>query len=187
MSVPLLAINSWVILAQAAPGGDQSVLLLMGLVCLAVAVILLVVEMFVPASGTLALTAGMALATGIVLLVWGGGTIGRITAVAALIAAPFAVMGLLWLWPHTPLAKMITLHSHSDQGRGEALAAGTPAPAPAVGVGARGTAMTDLRPIGTCLFGSQRVECLAEGGMIDTGTNVVVVAVDGIVTKVRPA
>jgi membrane-bound serine protease (ClpP class) len=194
--------NLGVVLAQgAAPtGGDDHTLLLMGLLCLAVAAILLVVELFVPASGTMALLAALALVTGIVLLVSGGGTVGRVTAVVAMIASPFAVMGLFWLWPQTPMARMITLHNRGDGGDEEAEAEPPGAPGPpgtpgripgtanggGVAVGARGTALTDLRPIGTCLFGQRRIECLAEGGLIDAGSSVVVVAIDGIVTKVRP-
>jgi membrane-bound serine protease (ClpP class) len=189
-ALALLTINLCSTLAQGpvpGPGADEHTLLLLGLVCLAVAVILLLVEMFVPASGTLALLAAVSMVTGIVLLVWGGGTAGRLAAAGALVASPFAVMAILWLWPQTPLARMITLHSHTGQDDSEPSAPGaTPGSAPApVAIGARGTALTDLRPIGTCVFGSQRVECLAEGHLIDCGTAVVIVAIDGITTKVR--
>jgi membrane-bound ClpP family serine protease len=205
--------NLGAVLAQgAAPtGGDDHTVLLLGLLCLAVAAILLVIEMFVPASGTMALLAAVTLVTGIVLLVSGGGTIGRVTAVIALIASPFALMALLWLWPQTPIARLITLQNRGEGAEEEADAGPPGAPAPGspgtpgspapggapggapgsapgggVAIGARGMALTDLRPIGTCQFGRQRIECLAEGGLIDAGSSVVVVALDGIVTKVRP-
>jgi membrane-bound ClpP family serine protease len=157
----------------------------MGLLCLAVALILVAVEVVIPASGAMAVTGALALVVGIVLLVWGGGTIGRITAVAALIASPFALIALLWLWPNTPLARMITLHNRdggdddSDQDPRE-----PPAASPAAAVGATGTALMDLRPIGTCLIDGRRIECLAEGGMIHAGSNVRVVAADGFSTRV---
>ena len=162
---------------------DDHGLLLMGLLCLAVALILVAVEVVIPASGAMAVMGAMALVVGIVLLVWGGGTIGRITAVAALIASPFALIALLWLWPNTPLARMITLRNRDggDDDSDQEPPAANPAGA---AVGATGTALMDLRPIGTCLIHGRRIECLAEGGMIHAGSTVRVVAADGFSTRV---
>jgi membrane-bound ClpP family serine protease len=56
---------------------------------------------------------------------------------------------------------------------------------PAPPVGTTGVAMTDLRPVGTCRFGDGRYECLADRGMIESGSEVEVVAVDGMQVKVR--
>lgn len=51
----------------------------------------------------------------------------------------------------------------------------------------RGVAATDLRPAGTGRFDEERVSVVSVGGMIDRGTPVVVVAVEGAEVRVRPA
>ncbi len=49
-----------------------------------------------------------------------------------------------------------------------------------------GTALTALRPSGTALINGRRVDVVTEGGMIEAGTPVRVVAVEGIRVVVRP-
>jgi membrane-bound serine protease (ClpP class) len=56
--------------------------------------------------------------------------------------------------------------------------------APAL-VGAAGVAVSDLRPVGICRINDLRLECLAEGGVIDAGRRVKVVSVLGNEVKVR--
>lgn len=46
-------------------------------------------------------------------------------------------------------------------------------------VGAVGTAKSDLRPAGIALVGDQRIDVVSEGGFLERGTNIKVVAVDG--------
>ncbi|MFO8074331.1 MAG: NfeD family protein [Polyangia bacterium] len=46
-------------------------------------------------------------------------------------------------------------------------------------VGSRGTASTDLRPAGIAKLGDQRVDVVSEGGFVERGTAIEVVAVSG--------
>jgi membrane-bound serine protease (ClpP class) len=48
-----------------------------------------------------------------------------------------------------------------------------------------GTAYTALRPSGTALINSQRVDVVTEGGMIERGTPIQVVAIEGMRVVVR--
>jgi membrane-bound serine protease (ClpP class) len=48
-----------------------------------------------------------------------------------------------------------------------------------------GTAFTNLRPSGTALINGKRVDVVTEGGMIEAGTPVKVVAVEGLRVVVR--
>lgn len=48
-----------------------------------------------------------------------------------------------------------------------------------------GAALTTLRPSGTALINGHRVDVVSEGGMIERGTAVKVVAVEGLRTVVR--
>jgi membrane-bound serine protease (ClpP class) len=48
-----------------------------------------------------------------------------------------------------------------------------------------GTAFTQLRPSGTALIGSQRVDVVTEGGLIEKGMPIKVVAIEGMRVVVR--
>ena len=52
-------------------------------------------------------------------------------------------------------------------------------------IGQSGAALTQLRPSGVALINGQRVDVVTEGGMIDQGTPVKVIAVEGLRTIVR--
>jgi membrane-bound serine protease (ClpP class) len=85
------------------------------------------------------------------------------------------------LFPHTRFGRSVTLIP-SDRGRGEGI--------PDQGrlkelEGQTGTVMSALRPVGTCDFSGRRVECVAESGYIDKGTEVRVIRVEGSVVTVR--
>lgn len=49
-----------------------------------------------------------------------------------------------------------------------------------------GTALTTLRPCGTALIDHQRVDVVTEGQMVEKGTTVKVVAIEGLRVIVRP-
>ena len=52
-------------------------------------------------------------------------------------------------------------------------------------VGQSGTALTQLRPSGTALLHGKRVDVVTEGGLIEKGADVKVVAVEGLRVVVR--
>ncbi|MCG3136589.1 MAG: hypothetical protein HJJLKODD_00423 [Phycisphaerae bacterium] len=54
-------------------------------------------------------------------------------------------------------------------------------------IGQQGRSITPLRPVGTCIFTEQRVNCVAESGMLATGTEVVAIDLRGNSLVVRPA
>ena len=53
-------------------------------------------------------------------------------------------------------------------------------------VGQEGVARTDLRPAGIATINGRRLDVVAEGGMVEKGTEVKVVEVDGVRVVVRP-
>jgi membrane-bound ClpP family serine protease len=194
--------------ASAQPNPNQAAYLTWGLICLAVAVILFILEVFVPSAGIIALSASAALVAGIVLLFLNNSTLGIAAAIAALVALPFFFIGLLRLWPNTPIFRLLLLKNAPGQtvvpseaptrsggfaggsgggtsGGGQSGGPGNPGNPGNPGVGQRGKAISDLRPVGTCLIDGKRVECLAEGGMIPVGAKVRVTSVQGMEVKVR--
>ncbi|MCE9590501.1 MAG: hypothetical protein K8S99_08260 [Planctomycetes bacterium] len=150
---------------------------------LAAALVLFIIELVLPSAGIIAILAAVSLVAGIVMLFKLDTTIGLIGATVTVIGAPFLFALALKLWPNTPIARLVMLRHEQARLTGDQReTAADDGPQ----VGARGTAVTDLRPVGTCLIDGQRIECLAEGGVIRAQTPVRVVACDGMQIKVRP-
>ena len=160
---------------------------LWAVICFGIAVVLLLLELFIPSGGLLGLGAGAAMVVGIVLLFKVDHMVGLIGAVVTVILLPIVMGLMLKVWPETPIARMLMLHSPGQRDDGDE---DEPVPSAAERdrhlVGAVGVALTDLHPVGTCQINGQRTECLAEGGIIRRGAQIKVVAADGMQIKVRP-
>ncbi len=173
-------------LAQAAAtgsGGDKSYAL-WAVILLGVAVVLFLLEVMLPTGGVIGLMAAVSLVAGIVMLFKIDTTVGLIGAVVALAAVPFLFAFVIKVWPYTPIGQRLTLRTPG------ALDGSKGGPADTAGatqnlIGTQGQALTDLRPVGTCLINGQRHQCLAETGLIPAGTTVRVVDADGMGIKVR--
>ena len=175
------------LLAQAT-AAPSSTLLLWGLVLLGLAVMLLLIEAFVPAGGLIGVLAVISAITGLVFITWTNTILGLIAAILTLIATPIIVLTMLKFAPDMPLARLMAL---GDDGiskpnpakLGDDRQATTAPPA----VGDTGTATTALRPMGTCRINGSALECTALDAMIEPDTPVVVRRVDGFRVYVTPA
>ncbi|MEM1446015.1 MAG: hypothetical protein AAGF84_08175 [Planctomycetota bacterium] len=181
---------SLALLLQAAPapptppaGADDQTLMMWGVILLASALAMLIVEMVVPSGGLISLAAAVATVAGLVCLFFHDTTLGAITTLAVLIATPFIGGFMLKIWPHTPVGRWLILSS--EQGEEGAAVSRERSTTPPIKVGDTGETKTLLRPVGTCVIQGQRIECLAESGMIDPGTAVRVVDIDGSEVRVR--
>ena len=155
--------------AQAAAGPD---LLLWGVILLAFAVLLMLVEAFLPTGGIVGLMAGVAAIAGLVCLTLENTTLGLLTSIVAVLAFPVAAWYLLKHAPDLPLGRMMTLQSVEQPP--------VPPAGPGLSLGDVGTTQTALRPMGACRFGACTVECHALDAMIDEDREVRVVdLVDG--------
>lgn len=162
---------------------DVDPVMVWGFVLLGIALVLFMAEVFVPSGGIIGIAAAGCAIVGIVMLMMFDKVVGLITAVLALAALPFLFAFAIKVFPNTPIGRLISL-----QNRQQRLMDPDRHPAqdsPSNLVGAQGQAMTDLRPVGTCRIGDQRRECLAETGVIEAGSQVKVVSVDGMQIKVR--
>lgn len=157
------------------------------IILMAIALVLFFVEMFIPSGGVLSVLALIALGAGVFLLFKVNTTAGLIGAIAALIALPVAIAFGIRILPSTPLMKLMTLGAPQQETElGEHGIAGGHGHAERKElIGVEGQAVTDLRPIGTCMIDGRRRDCLAVGGMIKTGSKVRVVAADGLQVKVE--
>ena len=168
---------------------DAQTVLLVGLGLLAASLLLVVLEIFIPSAGLLAICAGAAAIAGIVILfrhpesplVWGSIGIGLV-----LVGAPTSLALGLKVWPHTPVGKKMLMGEATE----EELEAKKQAEIEArerlrAMVGAEGEVVTPLRPVGVIRVGDHRFDALAETGLIETGQRVRVTAVYDNQLKVR--
>ncbi len=165
-------------------------MLIWGLSLIAVSVLLIVVEMFIPSGGIIALTAGVVGVSGVVCLfltdrnpvLWG--SLGILTLVVLFPSAFFLWVKLLpstsWgqaLLGERPAAERENLANREQAQRDKMRAL----------IGERGVAMTPLRPVGTVEVKGSRYDALADGVAIERGDAVRVTGADINQLRVRPA
>ena len=130
-------------------------------------VALMVAETFLPTQGLLGVVGAVAMLAAVVVCFRVDSRVGFALLAALVVAAPFA--GILWvkIWPKTPVGRRMILSPVAREA----------AAAPPVSVGQTGTTVSELRPMGTCEFGAERLEARAERGTIPAGARVRVVDV----------
>jgi membrane-bound ClpP family serine protease len=182
------------LLAQEAQASGTLVLL--AFVLLGVSVILLALEMFVPSGGLIGVLAGIAGIGSIIFFFRYDTTWGVVASAVYLILGPIIGIFMFKLWLHSPVAKGMILGGREPGALEEDESASDPMSAEHARrerlaqlrqlIGARGVAVTALRPVGTIRINGQRVDALAESGVIDAGTPIVVADVHDNQIKVRP-
>jgi len=162
-------------------------LLLAGLGLILLGALLLVVEAFVPSGGVIGLAAGACAIVGIVLLFkhdtkWG--TIGLLTTI---VLGPMIFFWALRILPNTPIGKKMFGDSGEDiAARRDQESSHWREQRHAL-IDQTGTALTDLHPIGIVLINNDRHDAIAKGQIIDKGTPIRVVSIDGLQIEVRSA
>lgn len=150
-----------------------------------VATLLLAAELFVPSGGLLGISSAVSLIAGIALVFQVNTTAGLVVSALTTVAAPLLIILMMKYLPYTPVVRKLML-SHRQQRLTNPEDDSPTAPADADSlVGAAGKALSDLRPVGTCLINDKRYDCLATAGLIRTGCTIRVVSVDGMQIKVQ--
>jgi membrane-bound serine protease (ClpP class) len=156
------------------------------LICLGIAVVLFVLEILVPTGGIATILCAIAVVAAVVLAFFSNTTLGMLGLMGALVALAVAPFVITKIMPDTPIARLLTLHNDPmSEAHAKGIAGTEAAEIASELVGTQGKAMTDLRPVGTCLINNERRDCLAEGGIILAGRKIKVVAADGMQIKVR--
>lgn len=181
------------LLAQSAAGGGEGYLVY-GFALLAATIVLLFLELFVPSGGLIGMLAGVAAIASVVAFFQFSATAGLLAAGGYLVLTPIAGIFVFKYWLNSPLARRMILGGDqeptdpdanpsdvAEQARRERLAhlRGL--------IGARGLTVTPLRPVGTVKINDQRLDAMAESGVIDAGVPIVVTEVYDNQIKVRPA
>lgn len=176
-------------LAQSAPAaqnaqaaGDDTQWMVWAIIAFGVAITLLILEAFLPSGGVLGLLAGFCAIGGIVMFFMFDDTWGMVSMAVALLATPFIIAGMLWVWPNTPIGRALTLEDQQERINQDARSDDHDG---AIAVGLQGEALTDLRPVGACRLDGKRIDCISHSGVIEKGTAVRVVGVEGVTIKVK--
>ena len=174
---------------QTVPPPDES-LIIWGGVLLAVALVLLFVELFVPSGGLIGVLAGIAAIASVVAFARYDRTLGIAMGGAYFILTPVIIWAMFKFWITSPMTRKLILgaeemdaespgSSKADQARRERLAQLQAL------IGAEGVAITPLRPVGVVRIQGERVDALAETGVIDASEAIVVTDVYDNQVKVR--
>jgi membrane-bound ClpP family serine protease len=133
----------------------------------AAGVLMLISELFLPAGGLLGVAGVGVLVYGLVILFGISETAGLIGIVVLAVALPAGFIVAIRNWHRTPIGKRMSPDNPkiTDQDR-------LPIERLESLVGKVGEALTTLRPVGTCEFDGERIECKAEYGMIERGSKV---------------
>jgi membrane-bound ClpP family serine protease len=161
-------------------------MLLWGIGLLAAALLLVIVEVFVPSGGLIALvSAGCAIA-GIYCLFRYSQVWGFIGIASLLVMGPAVFAFALKVWPSTPIGRRMLGELPPDQVEAQRQEEQRQRDRLAALVGAEGRVITDLRPVGLIEIDGQRVEALAQSSFIPAGSRVRITAIEGTQIRVRP-
>lgn len=173
----------------------NSGLLMWAFILVGVTLVLLLLELFVPSGGLVGILAGVTAIASVVAFFKYDTTWGVVAMLAYVLLGPIVVTYGFKLWLHSPLAKRMILGG-TDPEIAEAEDDVSPmSPEHAKQerhaqlrqlIGAHGQTITQLRPVGTIRINGRRLDAMAETGVIDAGTDVVVVEVYDNQIKVRP-
>lgn len=171
----------------------ESTMLMWGLALLALALLFVIIDLFVPTMGILAVTALLTAIAGVVCLFRYDTTWGVIGSLLVLFGGPALAFLGLQMFPHTPLGRRLILRdpASEDAEGGHASADGSGGTTASKNelfalVGREGVVLTDLRPVGSVEIGGKRFDALAETSMIKAGTPVRVTSIaDGLQIRVR--
>lgn len=184
-------------IAQAAPAaGREEIYLFVAIGLLGLAIILLILELFVPSAGALSVMTGVSAVASIASMFAYDATWGGVYLAILCGGSPLALLLVFKVWSKTPIAHRMILKEDvdgnkrlDDDGDDESAnssvatsgsAAKTTARQLAAFVGRDGVAITTLRPVGFVRIDGARLDALAENGFITEGTRVKVIdALDG--------
>lgn len=168
-------------------------------ILLAVGILFIYIEIFVPAGGLIGLAgAGMIIAGVVLGYVYHDAATGTVVLFVSLIATPTAIVLGLKVFPKSPVGRKLILGAPPGGRAGsddaEAEGPGSQGPgykgpesdgADVVRPGDEGEAMTVLRPSGTGRFGTRKLSVVTSGEYIERGARIRVTDVQGSRVVVR--
>ena len=151
-------------------------LLLWGVALIAAAALLLVIEVFVPSGGIIAIVSAVVAIAGVVSLFRYDTTWGLIGMLTVMLLGPIVLAFGLKVWPNTPIGRAMMFGEggrEAEERRERAQEDATAALNQLTGQ--TGEALTDLHPSGTIRINGVKHDAISDGGWIDRGTTVRVI------------
>lgn len=160
-------------------------LLLWGLGLLVTALLLLLLEFFIPSAGAIAIAAALCAIAGLVCLfrfnpIWGIIGLGGM-----LFAVPGVLYGGVSIWQNTPMGRRMIGAPSEDEVAEKIRKEGEFVRSRMKLLNKEGIAVTDLRPVGLVEIDGNRHDALCESDFIRPGAKVRVVNVDPTQLRVR--
>ena len=180
------------LLAQDISESTNDGALLWGFILGGAALGILLLELLVPSGGLLGLLCGVAIIGSITAFFRYDTTFGFVSLLGYAILTPLVIIFGFKLWIQSPLARRMVLGGDDESTDSE----GAPDPAGQARlgrhaqlrelIGAEGITITALRPVGVVKINGQRVDAMAESGIVEANTPIVVADVYDNQIKVRP-
>ena len=178
----------------AAGAAENDAFLLWGFILAAAALGLLALELLVPSGGLLGLLCGVAAIGSVVAFFKAGTTYGIASLLVYAFVTPVLLVFVFKVWIHSPLAKRMVLGGADEvtsDDEQDPMRASEQTRLRRIEelrqlIGAEGVTVTDLRPVGFVKINGQRVDAMAESGVVEANTPVVVTDVYDNQIKVRP-
>jgi len=150
------------------------------LILIAIAIVVMTFELFIPSAGLLGvLAAGLILAS-ILMAYRASWMTGSIFLMVVLICIPGLIYGLLKAWPHTPIGKRILL----DEPAAEQVL--PPSTFSREWIGQIGIAKTKMLPSGTIIVNGEKMDAVSDGFPIEANQPIKITAIRGNRIYVQP-
>jgi len=157
--------------------------LLWSLLLMAIAIGLVVLEVFIPSAGILGGLSAIAVIASVGIAYYRlGPAYGTMMLAVALVAFPIVVASALRWWPHTPIGRMFVIHPPEQA---EVLPDTEQTRAFEDLLGKHGIAKSPLLPAGAVIVESTTIDAVSQGEAIDKGDPIVVIHVEGNHVVVR--
>jgi membrane-bound ClpP family serine protease len=160
--------------------------LLIGIGLLALALLLLVLEAFVPSGGILGVSSFLTAIVGIVFLFRYDALWGATGLLVTVVLGPMAFVSAIKMLPSTAIGRtMVGRSSEEIADQKQQVTMELRAKRERL-MDQKGIALTAMRPSGVIEVDGERHDAIARGGLVDKGQPVRVVKVDGLTIEVRP-
>ncbi|MFG0244945.1 MAG: NfeD family protein [Phycisphaerales bacterium JB052] len=160
-------------------------LLLIGIGLLALGLLLLVLEAFVPSGGILGISAAISAIVGIVFLFRHDPMWGATGLLLTAVLGPMAFFSALKMLPNTAIGRTMVGPSAEEIAE-ERMARTRAMRAEREKLkDQEGEALTAMRPSGVVMINGERHDAIARGGLVEKGERVRVIKVDGLTIEVR--
>lgn len=152
---------------------------------LAAALLLVVIEVFIPSGGLIAFVSAGSSIAGVYCLFRVSPMWGFIGIACVMVLGPMSFAFALRVWPSTPIGRKMMGERTPEQQEADRQAELRERERIASLVGAEGLVLSDLRPVGIVQIGNDRLNALADTALIKSGARVRVTAVESNQIKVR--